>query len=120
MPRNGRGYPAELRAKVALEALREEATMAELEAASYSGDRPDRPRGGCHCSRVASQLGVAVRRSLPAERLLRPGVPPPASAAACDQHAPAVAAPAPKSEGLPTILKAPFRVIVTSTGVRVG
>ncbi len=34
MPRKRRSYPAELKAKVALEALREEATMAEL-AASY-------------------------------------------------------------------------------------
>ena len=30
MPRKRRSYPAELKAKVALEALREEATMAEL------------------------------------------------------------------------------------------
>ena len=35
MPRKRRSYPAELKAKVALEALREEATMAEL-AARYS------------------------------------------------------------------------------------
>ena len=34
MPRKRRGYPAELKAKVALEALREEATMAELAARS--------------------------------------------------------------------------------------
>ena len=39
MPRKRRSYPAELKAKVALEALREEATMAEL-AAAY-GNRPD-------------------------------------------------------------------------------
>ena len=32
MPRKRRSYPAELKAKVALEALREEATMAELAA----------------------------------------------------------------------------------------
>ena len=32
MPRQRRSYPAELTAKVALEALREEATMAELAA----------------------------------------------------------------------------------------
>ncbi len=32
MPRKRRKYPAELKAKVALEALREEATMAELSA----------------------------------------------------------------------------------------
>ncbi len=32
MPRERRRYPAELKAKVALEALREEATMAELAA----------------------------------------------------------------------------------------
>ena len=32
MPRKRRSYPAELKAKVALEALREEAPMAELEA----------------------------------------------------------------------------------------
>ena len=32
MPRKRRRYPAELKAKVALEALREEATMAELAA----------------------------------------------------------------------------------------
>ena len=32
MPRRRRSYPAELKAKVALEALREEATMAELAA----------------------------------------------------------------------------------------
>ena len=30
MPRKRRSYPVELKAKVALEALREEATMAEL------------------------------------------------------------------------------------------
>jgi len=30
MPRKRRSYPAELKAKIALEALREEATMAEL------------------------------------------------------------------------------------------
>ncbi len=30
MPRRRRSYPAELKAKIALEALREEATMAEL------------------------------------------------------------------------------------------
>ena len=30
MPRRRRSYPAELKAKVALEALREEATMGEL------------------------------------------------------------------------------------------
>ena len=30
MPRKRRSYPAELKAKVALEALREEATMADL------------------------------------------------------------------------------------------
>ena len=35
MPRKRRSYPAELKAKVALEALREEATMAEL-AARYN------------------------------------------------------------------------------------
>ena len=35
MPRKRRSYPAELKAKVALEALREEATMAEL-AARYA------------------------------------------------------------------------------------
>ena len=38
MPRKRRSYPAELKAKVALEALREEATMAEL-AARRSGPR---------------------------------------------------------------------------------
>ena len=32
MPRKRRSYPAELKAKIALEALREEATMAELAA----------------------------------------------------------------------------------------
>ena len=32
MPRKRRSYPAELKAKVAVEALREEATMAELAA----------------------------------------------------------------------------------------
>ena len=32
MPRKRRNYPAELKAKVALEALREEATLAELAA----------------------------------------------------------------------------------------
>ena len=32
MPRKRRSYPAELKAKVALEALREEATLAELAA----------------------------------------------------------------------------------------
>ncbi len=32
MPRRRRSYPAELKAKIALEALREEATMAELAA----------------------------------------------------------------------------------------
>ena len=32
MPRKRRRYPAELKAKVAVEALREEATMAELAA----------------------------------------------------------------------------------------
>ena len=36
MPRKRRSYPVELKAKVALEALREEATMAEL-AARYDG-----------------------------------------------------------------------------------
>ena len=38
MPRKRRSYPAELKAKVALEALREEATLAEL-AARYDVHR---------------------------------------------------------------------------------
>ena len=36
MPRKRRSYPAELKAKVALEALREEAPMAELESCEAS------------------------------------------------------------------------------------
>ena len=47
MPRKRRSYPAELKAKVALEALREEATMAEL-AARYDV-HPNRSRGRTTC-----------------------------------------------------------------------
>ena len=41
MPRKRRSYPAELKAKVALEALREEATMAELAARLRCASEPD-------------------------------------------------------------------------------
>ena len=41
MPRKRRSYPAELKANVALEALREEATMAELAAPLRCPSKPD-------------------------------------------------------------------------------
>ena len=55
MPRKRRSYPAELKAKVALEALREEATMAEL-AARYPDSTPTRPHNRAQTLRPAGQV----------------------------------------------------------------
>ena len=54
MPRKRRSYPAELKAKVALEALREEATMAEL--AGYKSIIGDRLRARSRGGRVAESV----------------------------------------------------------------
>ncbi len=53
MPRKRRSYPAELKAKVALEALREEATMAELAARYDVHPNPD-----CHLEEDGSADGA--------------------------------------------------------------
>ena len=53
MPRQRRSYPAELTAKVALEALREEATMAELAARYDVHPKPD-----CHLEEDGSTDGA--------------------------------------------------------------
>ena len=53
MPRKRRSYPAELKAKVALEALREEATMAELAARYDVHPKPD-----CHLEEDGSTDGA--------------------------------------------------------------
>ena len=55
MPRKRRSYPAELKAKVALEALREEATMAEL-AARYDVHPNPRRRLGAREQKKGSEI----------------------------------------------------------------
>ena len=66
MPRKRRSYPAELKAKVALEALREEATMAEL-AARYDVHPnliANWKKQAREQVRVASQASTSTRRPL--------------------------------------------------------
>ena len=57
MPRKRRSYPAELKAKIALEALREEATMAEL-AARYDRSGPRNLDSGLSGISIVFQAAV--------------------------------------------------------------